>query len=150
MIDMDNLRFQDLSEIFCNQVFDIERASISEPWTLNQICGLIADASAVVRIGVIDGEVICYYSFYDICGEGNINNLAVKEDYRGKGIGSLLIEDMLNVAKGKNLMALTLEVNEKNCAAISLYNKFGFKTEGKRIKFYGGKDDALIMWKRGI
>ncbi|MDE7209045.1 MAG: ribosomal protein S18-alanine N-acetyltransferase, partial [Clostridia bacterium] len=147
MIDMDNLRFQDLSGIFCNQVFDIERASISEPWTLNQICELISDSSAVVRIGVIDGEVICYYSFYDICGEGNINNLAVKEDHRGKGVGSLLIEDMLNVAKEKNLMALTLEVNEKNCAAISLYNKFGFKTEGKRIKFYGGKDDALIMWK---
>ena len=94
--------------------------------------------------------MICYYSFYDICNEGNVNNLAVKEDYRGKGIGDLLIEDMIKVAKDKKLSAITLEVNEKNSVAIALYCKYGFITEGKRNRFYGGKDDALIMWKRDI
>ncbi|MDE7348968.1 MAG: ribosomal protein S18-alanine N-acetyltransferase [Clostridia bacterium] len=150
MIDMDNLRFQNISDAYCDQVFQIERASIDEPWTLNQIIGLAQDKNAIARIGVLDGEVVCYYSFYNICNEGNINNLAVKENYRGKGVGSLLIEDMLETAKGNNLTALTLEVNEKNVAAIALYRKYGFTTEGKRTKFYGGKDDALIMWKRGI
>lgn len=147
---MDNLRFQNLSDEFCKQVFDIERAGIDEPWTLNQICALVSDKNVVARIGVADGEVICYYSFYDICNEGNVNNLAVKEDYRGEGIGDLLIEDMIKVAKDKKLSAITLEVNEKNSVAIALYCKYGFITEGKRNRFYGGKDDALIMWKRDI
>ncbi|MDE6473796.1 MAG: ribosomal protein S18-alanine N-acetyltransferase [Clostridia bacterium] len=147
---MDNLHFQNLSYVFCNQVFDIERASIDEPWTLDQIRALASDKNAVARVGIVDGEVICYYSFYNICNEGNVNNLAVKENYRGKGVGALLIEDMIEIAKEKKLTAITLEVNEKNTIAISLYHKFGFITEGKRIKFYGGKDDALIMWKRDI
>lgn len=147
---MDNLRFQNLSLDFCSQVFDIESVSIQEPWTLNQIQGLAHDDNAVARVGIAGDEVICYYSFYNICGEGNINNLAVREDYRGEGIGSFMLDDMIKVAKELNLSGLTLEVNENNAVAISLYKKFGFKIEGKRTKFYGGKDDALIMWKRDI
>ena len=147
---MDKLRFLNLSDDYCDQVFEIERASIAEPWTLNQIKGLIEDKNAVARIGIAEDSVICYYSFYDICNEGNINNLAVREDFRGKGVGVKLLEDMLEVAKDRKLSALTLEVNEKNLAAIHLYKKFGFVIEGKRKKFYGGKDDALIMWKRDV
>ena len=147
---MDNLRFQNLSLDFCAQVFDIESVSIREPWTLNQIQGLVGDDNAVARVGIADGEVICYYSFYNICGAGNINNLAVRQNYRGKGVGSLMLDDMIKIAQELNLSGLTLEVNENNAVAISLYDRFGFKTEGIRKKFYGGKDDAFIMWKRDI
>lgn len=145
-----NLHFENLSYDFCNQVFDIEKASIGEPWSFSQIQGLVNDVNAIARVGIVDSTAVCYYSFYNICGEGNINNLAVKQDFRGKGIGSLLIKDMLKVAKDINLAALTLEVNEKNLVAMGLYRKFGFAVEGKRPKFYAGKDDALIMWKRDI
>ena len=147
---MDNLYFEDLSIEYCNQVFDIERQSISEPWSREQIQGLVTDKNAVARVGIVDGKVICYYSFYNICNEGNVNNLAVKQDYRGKGIGKSLIKDMIKVAKDRGICALTLEVNEKNNNAIHLYRKFGFILEGKRTKFYKGADDALIMWNRGI
>ncbi|MDE5756262.1 MAG: ribosomal protein S18-alanine N-acetyltransferase [Clostridia bacterium] len=147
---MNNLHFQNLSIDLCAQVFDIESNSIEEPWTLSQIQGLVSDKNAVARVGIIGDEVICYYSFYIICGEGNINNLAVKANFREKGVGRIMIEDMIKVSKELNLSALTLEVNEKNAVAISFYEKFGFKTEGKRTKFYGGRDDALIMWKRDI
>ena len=147
---MDNLRFRDLSIEFCDQVFDLERTSIDEPWTLNQIQGLVDDKNAVARVGIVDNKVICYYSFYNICSEGNINNLAVLQSFRGKGVGSMLIDDMIKVAKELKLSALTLEVNVNNVVAIALYQKFGFKVEGRRTKFYGGKDDALIMWNRNL
>lgn len=147
---MENLHFENLSAKFCAQVFEIEQCSIGESWTVNQIQGLVDDKKAFARIGIVGDEVVCYYSFYNIVGEGNINNLAVKESCRGKGVGSMLIEDMIMTAKGAKISSLTLEVNENNAAAISLYKKFGFKSEGRRIKFYGGKYDAIIMWKRDI
>ncbi|MDE5548960.1 MAG: GNAT family N-acetyltransferase, partial [Clostridia bacterium] len=78
------------------------------------------------------------------------NNLSVDKIWRGKGIGSLLMEDMILSAKSKNLQNLTLEVNENNIIAIKLYNKYGFTVEGKRSKFYHGKDTALVMWKRNL
>lgn len=40
----------------------------------------------------------------------------------------------------------TLEVNEKNKAAIALYEKFGFKKVGTRKKYYNGTDDGHVMW----
>ena len=147
---MGNLHFENLSLEFCEQTHDIEVSCIEEPWSLEQIKGLVNDKNAVARVGIIDSEIVCYYSFYNICNEGNVNNLAVKSDYRGKGIGNLLIEDMLKTSKDIKLSALTLEVNVNNTVAIALYKKYGFEIEGKRIKFYGGKDDALIMWKRDI
>ncbi|MDE6276377.1 MAG: ribosomal protein S18-alanine N-acetyltransferase [Clostridia bacterium] len=147
---MVDLCFQNLLPKFCDQVAAIEAASIDEPWTLNQIRGLVDDQNAVARIGVIEDKVVCYYSFYNICDEGNINNLAVLQDFKGKGIGSLLLEDMIKLAKELNISALTLEVNVNNEAAIALYIKYGFVVEGRRLKFYGGRDDALIMWKRNL
>ena len=147
---MYNLHFENLSIEYCSQVFDIESQSIEEPWSLEQINALATDKNAIARIGVVDGKVVCYYSFYNICNEGNINNLAVKHDFRGKGVGNLLLDDMIKVAKDINLSALTLEVNENNAVAIGLYKKFGFIIEGKRTKFYKGIDDALIMWNRNI
>ena len=44
----------------------------------------------------------------------------------------------------------TLEVRASNHAAIALYEKAGFKTEGIRPGFYENPaDDAAIMWRRG-
>jgi len=42
----------------------------------------------------------------------------------------------------------TLEVRSSNLAAVRLYEKLGFKTEGVRSGFYSRpKEDAFIMWK---
>ncbi len=144
---MVKLIFDKLKREFCKEVFDIEASSIQEPWSLEQICGLIEDDKAVCAV---NSEVVCYYSFYNICDEGYVNNLAVRQDFRGKGFGTQLINDMIERAKSLGVGALTLEVNENNTNAISLYKKFGFEVEGVRVKFYNGRDDAFIMWKRDL
>ncbi len=143
-----DLFFQDMTETFIKQVYDIERASVREAWSLSQLAQLL-ESDAEFRVGIIDGKAVCYYSYYDICGEANVNNLAVAENYRRKGVGAAMIEDLLHTAKSNNINAVTLEVNENNDAAIALYRKFGFEVEGVRRNFYG-KESALIMWKREL
>ncbi len=147
---MVKLIFEKLKREFCKEVFEIETVSIQEPWSFEQICGLVEDGKAVCAVGLLDGEVVCYYSFYNICDEGYVNNLAVRQDFRGKGFGAQLINDMIERAKSLGVGALTLEVNENNTNAISLYKKFGFEVEGVRVKFYNVRDDAFIMWKRDL
>ena len=47
------------------------------------------------------------------------------------------------------LNAYTLEVRVSNTAAIGLYEKLGFVSEGIRPNFYEKPaEDAMIMWKR--
>ena len=47
----------------------------------------------------------------------------------------------------QGVQQITLEVNVKNNPAILLYEKLGFRTVGRRNKFYNDTDDALIMEK---
>ena len=44
-----------------------------------------------------------------------------------------------------NYLNITLEVNEKNKPAISLYQKFDFQQVGLRKKYYHNTDNAVIM-----
>lgn len=142
------ITFDDFRQEYIDKIYEIEKDSIDVAWTKEQLIGLIENPNVVARVGLIDGEVVCSYSFNIIIDEGDVNNLSVDKSWRGKGIGNLLIEDMILSAKSKNLQNITLEVNENNAVAINLYNKYGFKVEGKRPKFYHGKDAALVMWKR--
>lgn len=145
-----NIRFLDMSIEFVSSVFDIERENILEAWSIENIKSLLNDSKAKARVGLIDNKVVCYYSYYNICGEGYINNLAVDKEYQHRGIGTLLMEDMINEAKLDNLTALTLEVEENNENAIGLYKKTGFEEEGRRKEFYKNKKDAIIMWYRKL
>ncbi|MBD5100870.1 MAG: ribosomal protein S18-alanine N-acetyltransferase [Clostridiales bacterium] len=142
------ITFDDFRQEYIDKIYEIEKDSIDVAWTKEQLIGLIGNPDVVARVGLLDGEVVCSYSFNIIIDEGDVNNLSVDKSWRGKGIGNLLIEDMILSAKSKNLQNITLEVNENNVVAINLYNKYGFKVEGKRPKFYHGKDAALVMWKR--
>ncbi len=62
--------------------------------------------------------------------------MAVRDDWQGKGIGSALMQAAVDMAdRWLNLSRLELEVYTDNEAAIRLYKKFGFVTEGKLIRF---------------
>ena len=56
-----------------------------------------------------------------------ITNIVVKKGYRGRGIGSLLLKKLIEIAKKSEFDVLGLEVNENNISAIRLYEKYGFK-----------------------
>lgn len=62
--------------------------------------------------------------------------------------GSLLLDNLISYSKSLNLNTVTLEVNEHNLPAIKLYDKFGFSKIGVRKKYYGGKEDGILMSKK--
>lgn len=55
-----------------------------------------------------------------------VDDLAVKEEYRGKGIGTQLLKTIKERVKAENLDGLELQVNARNTAAQKMYEKFGF------------------------
>lgn len=60
----------------------------------------------------------------------SIFGIAVSKKHWGKGIGSLLIEKVINESKKNSISKITLKVNETNTRAIKLYKKYGFEIEG--------------------
>jgi len=56
--------------------------------------------------------------------------IGVSKEHWGKGIGSLLIEKVIDESKKNSISKITLTVSEKNTRAIKLYKKYGFEVEG--------------------
>jgi ribosomal protein S18 acetylase RimI-like enzyme len=68
-------------------------------------------------------------------GFGEIG-MAVARKWRGRGVGSALLETAIEFARRRGLHKLSLGVFAHNAAAIALYRKFGFVEEGRRVKQY--------------
>ncbi|MDZ5128907.1 GNAT family N-acetyltransferase [Clostridium perfringens] len=74
--------------------------------------------------------------------------LMVNSAYQNKGIGSLLMDKLINLSESLNIIRLELCVFRDNYKAINLYKKFGFKEEGIKIKSAlknGEYADEIIM-----
>ncbi len=81
-------------------------------------------------------------------GYGELGMLVARE-WRGRGVGSALLEAAIAWARGRGLHKLSLTVFAHNEPAIALYRKYGFVEEGRRVKHFrranGELWDALEM-----
>ena len=94
----------------------------------------------------IDDESVGYLEYSLIYDRMEIDNIMVNEDYRGQGIGSMLMAYLIDLAINSQVKNITLEVRVSNHVAINLYNKFGFKEVAIR-KYYYGDEDGILMEK---
>ena len=90
----------------------------------------------------LNDEKIGYLYYSEIYDRIEINDFYIEDKYKRKGYGSLLLEKLIEKEK-----PITLEVNENNLPAISLYKKYGFKEVAKRKGYYSGID-AILMEKK--
>ena len=91
-------------------------------------------------------NIIGYAGLWILVGEAHIVNIAVKLEYRCKGIGELLLISLFEMALGENCKLVTLEVRPSNIIAQSLYEKYGFTVRGVRKGYYtDNREDAVIM-----
>jgi RimJ/RimL family protein N-acetyltransferase len=81
-------------------------------------------------------------------GFGELAMLVARE-WRGRGVGSALIQAAIAWSRDQGLHKLALEVFAHNAAGIALYRKCGFIEEGRHVKHYrranGDLWDSLIM-----
>lgn len=140
---------RDMTEDDIEQVLEIESQSFSTPWTRNAfLIELRENMLAQYIVAQVDEKVVGYAGIWKILNEGHITNIAVLKDYRGKGIGNVLIEGLIWYCSKNNLDSMTLEVRESNTIAQNLYKKYGFVNSGIRPKYYGDNgENAIIMWR---
>ena len=81
-----------------------------------------------------------------ILDEAELMNIVVNKASRHSGIGTLLLNKLLEICKEKNLDSIFLEVNEKNLNAQKLYKNFGFETISIRKNYYNS-DNGIVMKK---
>ena len=127
---------------------ELERLVFSEPWSEKSLELLVSQAA--VGFAVTDGDrVIAYGGMLYACDEGQITNIAVHPDHRRAGLGSCILQALLDHAAQKQLEQISLEVRVSNEAARAMYLRAGFTEEGVRRRFYRNPvEDALVMLKK--
>jgi ribosomal-protein-alanine N-acetyltransferase len=142
---------REIEEKDVEQVYVIEMESFDSPWSRASILGEIISPRSHYLVVDVEDEIIAYAGLWKIFNEGHITNIAVKKGYRHKGLGFLLMQDLVRYSKDHAIEKLTLEVRVGNLAALTLYKKLGFEEAGRRKGFYDNPtEDAIIMWKNQL
>lgn len=119
-------------------------------WSYNILKQELENENTTYIIAKKNNEVVGFAGISICLDEATLNNIVVKKSCRGHGIGSELLEALIEICSDLDLKSFTLEVSVSNEPAINLYKKFGFKNLGIRKKYYNNSLDAYIMTKYDI
>jgi ribosomal-protein-alanine N-acetyltransferase len=90
--------------------------------------------------------IVGYGGFWVLDDEAHISTIAVRPDWRGHGLGELLLAAMIDLAISLKARFVTLEVRVSNLVAQTLYRKYLFEQVGRRRRYYRDNDeDGVIM-----
>ena len=132
-------------------VVQLEQTVFSVPWSECNLHESLLRPEYLFLVSEDEGMITGFAGLLMIAGEGDVTNIAVFPEYRGRGIGAALTKALLVEGRKRGMNAFTLEVRVGNQAAIHIYEKLGFRSEGVRKGFYEKpKEDALIMWRRDV
>jgi ribosomal-protein-alanine N-acetyltransferase len=126
----------------------LEEICFSTPWSENAILHEVTNPISYWLVAVENGQVLGYVGSQYGYGEADMMNLAVVPDFRKRGIGQLLVAELISHLDDLDVKSLTLEVRQSNAAAVSLYDKMGFQQVGLRPNYYQKpRESALILRK---
>lgn len=142
MVEIKNMTLEHLENIK-----DVLNSEFDDFWNYNILKEELNSQNSCYIVALLNNEIVGFAGIKFIVNEADIMNIVTKKIFRNQGIGKLLLENLIQLAKSLNLTSITLEVNEENAPAIHLYKKFGFEILGIRKNYYQNKD-GIIMTKK--
>ncbi|MDI6904275.1 MAG: ribosomal protein S18-alanine N-acetyltransferase [Candidatus Bathyarchaeia archaeon] len=132
-----------------DRLYEIEMECFEkEAFTRQQIAYLLTDYDSVSLIARVDGEIVGFIIGKIYVSEksaiGHILTIDVSPKHRRRGIGLKLLWNIERVFRCKGVKVCCLEVREDNVAALSLYQKFGYKKAGRLESYYGNAHGVYL------
>lgn len=138
-----------MTEADIPRVAELEKLIFTDPWSekVYRETFTIPGVEYVVVCDDDTGEIVGAAGVRNIVGTGEITNVMLLPEYRGRGIGKQMLTQLLERGRKLGANDFTLEVRESNTVAITLYESLGFESAGKRPGFYSNPaEDAVIYW----
>lgn len=139
--------FKALNEAWITKHFKLEPQDVEvldDPWG-----EIIAPGGAVMFVGEgrgADAKIVGCVALKAMDDGGfEVAKMAVAEDYKGQGLGRLLMQACVDRAQVEGGTRLYLETNSGLAPALSLYRSFGFK-EIPGMKRGPGDYERVDVW----
>ena len=142
-----SLEIYNMTDYDLSLLKDILIDDFDDFWTYDILQEELNNPNSEYFVAKLENNILGFAGIWKAVDDVHITDIVVKKSNRQTGIGSKLLEKLIQTAKMQNFKSITLEVNEHNLPAINLYLKYGFKNVGFRKKYYGNKDNAIIMTK---
>ena len=130
-----------------DDIYDLDVQTFAMPWSKEALSyDILENDNAFVIVAEYEGEFAGYADIWTVLDEADLNSIAVRVDFRRKGIGDAIMLAMTEMLSANGVATINLEVRVSNMPAIKLYKKYGFKECGVRPGYYlDNGEDALIM-----
>lgn len=138
---------RDMSEADLEAVLRIEREVHAHPWTPGNFSDALR-SKYECKVCEHEGQMLGYAVMMLAVDEAELLDIAIAAQHQRNGWGRRLLEEMLALARRRNMRRLVLEVRASNLAALTLYRKAGFSDIGLRRDYYpaaNGREDAILM-----
>lgn len=140
------INFRKMTPDDASKVELVEKACFAMPWSRESFWQEASNDKAYYLVALDEQNIIGYVGAWILFGEAQITNVAVMPAYQDKGIGRLMMQEIIKIALEHEATSMTLEVRPSNSRAIHLYESLGFKSVGRRKGYYEDGEDAEIMW----
>ena len=130
-----------------NEIVKIENKSHLTPWTKKNFTDA-DNANNLFKVLKSESNIVGYYIALFAAEECQLLNITVRLELKKKGFGQLMLKNLVEECRKKNIINIFLEVRLSNSSAIRLYEKNGFNEIGIRRNYYkilDGREDAIMM-----
>lgn len=133
-------------------VMSVEQDSFPAPWSRSAFEDELAqNRLARYLVATAENQIVGYAGTWLVVNEAHVTNVAVDSRFRNRGIGRLLMEQLMELAREEGMESMTLEVRVSNQSARKLYKHLGFIEKGIRRNYYSEtKEDALVLWREKL
>ena len=147
-VALDRMTEHDLLEVVA-----LEEMCNLSPWGWNAYHTELSTANSLMLVARIanstteaERPIVGFIVARELADEIHINNVAVKPEFRGRGIGRMLMKTALAWGGERHARQAVLEVRAGNDRAHQLYRGCGFEVIGRRRRYYKSPvEDALLM-----
>ena len=97
-----------------NKISPVLLTEFDDFWNYNIFKSELENENSKYVVAKNNDEIVGFAGIWISIDEAHVTNIVTKKDLRKNGIGSTLLEELINLSKNLNLVSITLEVNENN------------------------------------
>jgi len=131
---------------------DVSIRDVIDSWTqeldYEKVLPLVAEVG-----GNIVGDATLHRRTFGWTSHVGKVRLVIDRDYRGKGLGTVLIEELIDIAKKAGLEQLVAELMSDQTGALSAFKRLGFEKEAvffNYVKDQMGEERNLVVMIKNL